>query len=103
MRLKLPAIQWLAALVRGQVAVAPADVGGRNLPTLALLPDEPLRLARADGAADQQSRVQAFLAMPEARGLERLAVELAGTDASLDEARAVLQAARSRGSRRWSS
>jgi hypothetical protein len=102
-RLKLPAISWLAALVRGQAAVAPADVGGRNLPTLALLPDEPLRLARADGAADQQSRVQAFIGLPEARGLECLAVELAGTDASLHEARAVLQAARSRGSRRWSS
>jgi hypothetical protein len=85
--------------VRGKAAVA----GGHNMPTLAPLPDEPLRLARADGAADQQSRVQAFLALPEAHGLERMAVELAGTDASIDEARTVLQAARPQCSRRPSS
>ena len=85
--------------VRGKAAVA----GIRNLPTLAPLPDEPLRLARADGAADQQSRVQAFLDMPEAHGLERLAVELAGTEATVDEARTVLQAAQPRCSRRRSS
>jgi hypothetical protein len=71
-----------------------------NLPTL---PDEPLRLARADGAADQQSRVEAFVDLPEAHGLERLAVELAGTDVSIDQARTVLQAARPRCSRRRSS
>jgi hypothetical protein len=46
-RLKLPVIPWLAALVGGQAAAV-----GCNMPILAPLPDEPLRLARADGAAD---------------------------------------------------
>jgi hypothetical protein len=44
--------------------------------------------------------VEAFIDLPEAHGLERLAVELAGTDVGIDQARTVLQAARPQRSRR---
>ncbi len=62
------------------------------------LPDEPLRAAREDGVLDQQARVQAFVELPEAAGLARLAVELADSDVTIEQARAVLRSSRRRGS-----
>lgn len=58
--------------------------------------EQSMRLAREDALLDQQAKVECLLGLPEAQGLERMAAVLAGTDATLEEARLLLRAAQAR-------
>lgn len=92
-RINLPAVSRLiASLARPRMSAGPVPTGGLSF-HLQAHPDEALRMAREEATADQQARTEAFLALPEAQGREHLAVALAGTEATLEQARMVLRSA----------